>query len=138
MIFSGQSREELRGVWLAAWQKSARRELLTPLESQLAALIQRHPEYHAWLANGAQALGSEAATDNPFLHLSLHLALQEQASTDRPPGIRATLAELARRLGDAHAAEHRIMELLGRTIWEAQRSGQPPDERRYGDALRSL
>lgn len=138
MIFANQSREQLRATWLTAWQKHRARELLTPLESQLVSVIELHPEYHRWLEDGERASGSQAATDNPFLHLSLHLALREQLATDRPAGIRSAFDTLALRLGDRHGALHRAMEVLGRTLWEAQRSGRAPDELVYLQAIRSL
>jgi Domain of unknown function (DUF1841) len=138
MIFAGQSREALREIWLAAWRKYQQRTVLTPLESQLADLIARHPEYHGWLADGERALAASAATDNPFLHLSLHLALQEQVATDRPAGIQATFRALALRSDTPHAAEHRAMAVLGQTLWEAQRQAGAPDEQRYLEALRRL
>lgn len=138
MIFAHQSREQLRATWLTAWQKHRARALLTPLESQLVNVIELHPEYHRWLEDGERATASQAATDNPFLHLSLHLALREQMATDRPPGIRAACDALALRLGDRHDALHRAMEVLGRTLWEAQRSGRPPDETAYLEAIRRL
>ena len=31
----------------------------------------------------------------------------------------------------SHRAEHVLMEALGETLWQAQRSGRPPDEARY-------
>jgi hypothetical protein len=138
VIFANQSREQLRATWLTAWRKHRGRELLTPLESQLVGVMELHPEYHRWLEDGERASGSQAATDNPFLHLSLHLALREQLATDRPPGIKAAFDNLASRLGDRHDALHRAMEVLGRTLWEAQRSGRAPDEQAYLQAIRSL
>lgn len=138
MMYAGQSREQLRQVWLAAWRKHGARELLSPLESQLVGVIEQHPEYHAWLQSGQTALDADAAHDNPFLHLSLHLALREQLGTDRPAGIRTTIAQLSKRLGDAHAAEHRAAEVLGHMLWQAQRSGSAPDDQVYLEALRKL
>ncbi len=138
MIFANQSREQLRATWLTAWNKQRARELLTPLESQLVSVIELHPEYHRWLADGDRATASQPATDNPFLHLSLHLALREQLATDRPAGISAAFDTVALRLGDRHDSLHRAMEVLGRTLWEAQRSGRAPDEHAYLEAIRSL
>ena len=43
----------------------------------------------------------------------------------------AAFAGLAQRLGSAHDAEHRIIECLAEAMWEAQRSGRPPDEAAY-------
>jgi hypothetical protein len=138
MIFANQSREQLRATWLTAWQKHSARELLAPLESQLVSVIELHPEYHRWLEDGERASASQPATDNPFLHLSLHLALREQLATDRPQGIRAAFDTLVARVGDRHDCLHHAMQVLGRTLWEAQRSGLAPDEHAYLEAIRCL
>ncbi|MGH8224284.1 MAG: DUF1841 family protein, partial [Woeseiaceae bacterium] len=74
----------------------------------------------------------------PYLHLGLHLAIRDQVATDRPPGIRALFERLAAAAGDAHAAEHGMLECLAESLWEAQRAGIMPDEKRYLEGLRRL
>jgi Domain of unknown function (DUF1841) len=132
----------MRRRYLDAWRKFSAREALGPLEAQLAAVIAEHPEYVSWLESGEDALGAEftpeSGRENPFLHMGLHLAIREQVATDRPPGIAAVHAGLARRHGGAHDAEHAMIEPLAQTLWEAQRSGEAPDEARYLERLRGL
>ena len=141
-IFAAQSREQLRRAYLTAWRKFRGGEPLQPLEGQIAAVIAEHPEYIGWLESGEETLQAEfspeAGRENPFLHLALHLAIREQIATDRPPGIARVHARLAARLGDAHSAEHAMLEPLAQTLWEAQRSGSPPDEQRYLERLEQL
>ena len=60
----------------------------------------------------------EQGRSNPFLHLSMHLAINEQLSIDHPPGIRSAYQQLVART-DAHQAAHEIMECLGQVVWEA-------------------
>ncbi len=120
--------DESRHFFAEAWRKRCAAEALTPLEMMVADVIAAHPEYHALF--GA-SLASPAAADNPFLHLSLHIALHEQLQTDRPVGIRAIYATLKQHSGDAHAAEHRIMAVLAETLWNAQHRGTAPDEAAY-------
>jgi hypothetical protein len=84
-----------------------------------------------------QEFSPEGGRINPFLHLSMHMALREQVGTDRPQGIRAVHARLAAR-SDVHDAEHQMMEALGRALWEAQRAGRMPDERLYLEDLQRL
>jgi hypothetical protein len=140
-VLFGNSRDELRRMWLQAWQRAEAGSVLTALETQLVTLVREHPEYHDWLQRGDAALQAEfspqAGTVNPFLHLSMHLALREQVSTDRPAGIARIHTRLAAR-SDAHAAEHRMMEALGKALWEAQRAGRMPDERAYLEDLQRL
>jgi hypothetical protein len=80
----------------------------------------------------------EGGQTNPFLHMGLHLAIREQVGTDRPAGIAAVHRVLATKFGDVHEAEHAMIERLGEALWQAQRSGLPPDEPRYLESLRQL
>ncbi|TVQ46689.1 MAG: DUF1841 family protein [Gammaproteobacteria bacterium] len=141
-MFHDQQREQLRAMYFTAWDKARRGAPLEPLERQLAELIERHPEYHGLLARPEASLEREFTPEggqsNPFLHLGLHMALLEQVTTDRPPGIRALWQQLCARHGDPHAAEHAMMEVLAETLWQAQRDQCAPDERAYLAALRRL
>jgi hypothetical protein len=139
--FGGYTREQLRSSYAEAWRKHLGRIPMTPLESLIADVIARHPEYQSLVGDAAAAQAFESAAgsaaENPFLHMGLHLAVREQLSIDRPPGVREVREALTARLGDEHDAEHVLMEALAETLWEAQRGGQPPDERRYLDRARA-
>jgi hypothetical protein len=141
-VFSGQNREQMRRMYLDAWRKFTAKAPLEPLEAQLAAVIAEHPEYVTWLESGERALSAdfspEAGRQNPFLHMGLHLAIREQVAINRPAGIADVHQRLSARLGDTHAAEHAMLESLAEALWEAQRSGQPPDEQVYLERLRAL
>lgn len=141
-LFSGESRAQLRWRYLEAWRKFSARQPLEPLEAQLAGVIAEHPQYIRWLEAGEEALSAEftpaGGRENPFLHMGLHLAIREQVATDRPAGIAGLHADLARRTGDAHEAEHRMIEPLAETLWEAQRDSRAPDEQAYLERLRRL
>jgi hypothetical protein len=141
-IFAGQSREQMRRMYLEAWRKFSAQQPLEPLEAQLAAVIAEHPEYVAWLESGQEALSAEftpeGGQENPFLHMGLHLAIREQVATNRPAGIAAIHQKLSARLGGAHAAEHAMLEPLAETIWDAQRQGGVPDEQVYLERLKKL
>jgi hypothetical protein len=138
-FFDNQSRDELRRVYVEAWRKRRAGLPVEPLEAQVADVIALHPEYHAALERGEDALGRdytpEGGQSNPVLHMGLHLAVRDQLATDRPAGIRNAFAGLAARIGSEHEAEHRIIECLAEAMWEAQRSGRPPDERAYLEAV---
>ncbi|MDZ7644031.1 MAG: DUF1841 family protein [Woeseiaceae bacterium] len=136
----GQDRDELRRMYMEAWRKARANEPLSALEAQIAGVIEDHPEYHDVLTSaGLDAdYTPQGGETNPFLHMGLHLALRDQLQTDRPPGIRALHARIARRSDDRHDAEHRMIECLAETLWEAQGRGAPPDEARYLDRLRRI
>jgi len=141
-FFHDQDRSGLRRHYVEAWRKHRAGTPLEPLEHQLVTAIEQHPEYHPLFEGDEQTLGRdytpESGQSNPFLHLGLHLAIREQVATDRPAGIAAVHRELSRRLGDAHEAEHRMLEKLGEALWFSQRTGRPPDEAAYLESLRQL
>ena len=70
--------------------------------------------------------------------MGMHLAIREQVSTNRPAGIRDVHARLASKLGDAHQAEHAMLECLGEALWQAQRNNTLPDETAYLESLNRL
>jgi hypothetical protein len=139
MIF-GQDRQELRQMYADAWQKSNRSEILSPLEAQIAAVVQEHPEYQSILEKDAldSDFQPEGGQTNPFLHMGLHLAIREQVATNRPPGIATVHGTLSKDSGDPHNSEHRMIDCLAETLWEAQSANTAPDEQKYLERLRRL
>lgn len=141
MLF-GDDRESLRRAYVEAWQRHRDGQPLAPLQAQIADVVALHPEYQALLEHDTTSLHRdwrpEDGATNPFLHMGLHLAVREQVATDRPAGIAAIFRRLLQRSGDAHVAEHLMLECLGETLWRAQSSDRPPDETAYLEALSRL
>ncbi len=138
MIF-GQDRNELRAMYATAWQKHCDSGVLSPLEAQIAQVIADHPEYHIAVSGDIERdFTVEAGETNPFLHMGLHLGIREQVATNRPAGIASVFGDLAAKTSDAHVAEHRMIDCLAETLWEAQSENRPPDESLYLRRLRQL
>lgn len=141
MLFT-QNREEIRRFYLQAWEKQQKGVILEPLEAQIVDVIQAHPEYHELLQQGEDQLDKEWTPEmgesNPYLHMGMHLAIREQLSTDRPPGIRAATQILLKKIADGHATEHQMMECLGETLWRGQRDGREPDQAAYLQCVQQL
>ena len=133
------SQADVRRFFCATHRKARERAPLTPLETIAAQWIGRHPEYHADLDDVDRALAAtfevRDGRTNPFLHLSMHLTISEQASIDQPSGIRQAIELLGAHLGSLHDAHHEVMECLGEMIWESQRSATPPDGERYVECV---
>jgi len=133
------TRAQAREFLFELWEKHSRGAALTPLETVALAIVLEHPEYHPILADRERYLERdwkpEGGETNPFLHLQMHLAIEEQLSIDQPPGIRAAVEALARRLDSMHAARHEVMECLAETVWNAQRHAAPFDNAAYLDCI---
>jgi len=141
VIFDNMSRDQLREMYRSAWRKFKVQQTLSPLDRQIVAVISEHPEYRVIVESAAADLANYSPRGgqlNPWLHMGLHLAIREQVATDRPAGIAEVHARLARLAGGAHEAEHRMLDTLATAMFDAQRSGKPPDEAVYLERLRSL
>ena len=139
MIF-GQDRNQLRRMYADAWKKFCAGTPLSPLEAQIAAVIEQHPEYRDAVVGDDidRDFTVEGGQTNPFLHMGLHLGIREQVSTNRPAGIAGIFEVLARRCGDPLEAEHRMIDCLAETLWESQSQNRPPDEQAYLERLKRL
>ena len=119
------TREQTRRFFIEAWRKQRERSILSELEAIAVEHILDHPEYHGLLEQGEDNVDRdwlpEMGETNPFLHLSLHLAISEQLSIDQPPGIRAAYEKMLTRGIEPHTAQHTIMDCLAEVIWQAQR-----------------
>lgn len=131
---------DVRRFFCRIWRKHQDAMPLEPIEALALDWVLQHPEYHESLGDADAALEADyspqSGKTNPFLHLSLHLAISEQLSIDQPPGIRACVQALEKKLGSAHQAAHQAQECLAETLWRSQRHGRPPDQQAYLDCLK--
>ncbi len=134
-------RTELRRVFHDCWKLKQQGNTLDALQQMIVSVIEQHPEYHSLLENSENLerdYHPAHGETNPFLHMSMHIALVEQITTDRPAGIRACHQQLTKTLGSPHQAEHRMMDCLSEAIWQAQRNNMMPDEAGYLTCLQTL
>jgi len=133
------SRDDARKFFFESWRKFQVKEVLTPLEDMTAQLIGRHPEYHSIFENPDRYQDHdyqpEQGDTNPFLHLMMHLSLEEQISIDQPVGVRNHFTRLTQKLGSEHDAHHQMMDCLGEMILQAQRNKTQPDATIYLNCL---
>ena len=127
-------------MYADAWAKAQGAEVLSPLEAQIVQVVEDHPEYQPALGDEDldQGFAPEDDRTNPFLHMGLHLAIRDQVATDRPPGISTIFQELAKKNSNPHETEHRMLDCLAETLWEAQNRNAPPDEEKYLERLRNI
>ncbi|MEN9758867.1 MAG: hypothetical protein RLZZ281_542 [Pseudomonadota bacterium] len=133
------SKDDVRRFFCTAWAKHLAQAPLEPIEGLAVDWIVQHPEYHDDLDDIEKAVTADYGVDqgrtNPFLHLSMHLSIEEQLSIDQPPGIRGAFDRLAQRLDSRHEAMHAVMECLGEVLWRAQRDSAPVDGAAYVEAV---
>lgn len=137
-----QNRSELRKIFFDAWKNHQGKHSLTPMEEIIVNIINLHPEYHQILINENDYIDKDYLPDqgetNPFLHMSMYIAIHEQLSTNRPPQITNLYNQLLNKYQDQHTVEHHMMECLGQMIWQAQRDNVSPDESLYTTCIKNL
>jgi Domain of unknown function (DUF1841) len=134
------SREQVRQFFFDAWRKYREGRPLEGLETVAVEVMLLHPEYHHALDDPDRFLDRDYTPEdgqaNPFLHMSLHVAIEEQLAIDQPPGIRAEFDRLLADRGDRHDALHLVLECLGEVVWAAQRTRAAPDGAAYLECVR--
>lgn len=133
------NRDAYRQAFYIAWQKYQKQLALESVEKQLVQAIVLHPEYHSLLEDIGSTQNQEyALEENPFFHMSLHVAIQEQIDMNRPFGITAIHQALMEKHSDKHEVLHLMMQCLAKIMWQAQQTGAMPSEEVYLQELRGL
>ena len=131
-------RSKQRQYLKQAWEKFTSQEQLEPLELQLSKIVEQHPEYQNLIKNLDSEYFPEQGNTNPYLHINLHLTLQDQITMDQPKGIRDIHSQLIVKIKDAHEVEHMMMEHIAEMIFNAQKNNAAFDLDGYIKALKSL
>jgi hypothetical protein len=136
-VFS-QDRSKQREFLAKSWQKHINAEILEPLELQLALIVQKHPEYHSLINDINLEYFPEQGKTNPFLHINLHLALQDQLTLNQPTGINDIYKKLVVIHSDTHEVEHMMMECIAEMIFNSQKNNTTLDQDNYLISLKNL
>jgi hypothetical protein len=122
---------KLRATFVDTYQKMKSSLPLSDLEKQIAYVIGLYPEYHTHLLNYQQTEQIyEDPQSNPFLKMSLHVAILEQVSTNRPQGILDLYQKASGEL-PAEQVEKLMAAVLYDQMQAALLQGHPPDEEEY-------
>jgi hypothetical protein len=141
-MYASNDRGATREVFFRAWRNHLDGKPLEGIERLLVQVALKHPEYHSFLADPESHRDRDyngvSGQANPFLHMGLHVAIEEQLTLDEPRGIRDIYRSLLLRNADEHAVQHHIMECLGQWIYRAQRQNAAPDASEYLECLMRL
>jgi hypothetical protein len=133
-------RYHLRKTFVTAWQNALSQKPLSALEQQIVTILSKHPEYHSLMVEEIldKDYLPEHGQTNPFLHLAMHLSIEEQLTLDKPRGLQSVYKNLLAKFHDTHLVEHKMIECLGECLWEAQRDNTLPDEGKYLAKLKCI
>lgn len=139
MSLFGDKREDTRAVFFSAWHKHRNGEALEGIEKLIINVARHHPEYHSVLADPERYTDHDYSPEhgeiNPFLHMGMHITIEEQLMIDQPHGIRDRYQKLLSAIQDEHAVQHGMMECLAEMLWQASQNRSAPDESVYLSCL---
>jgi len=131
-----------RQIFWDAWQKAQADLPLNAMEVRIARVIKMHPEYHHFFDDMEDFLERDFQVDdgmNPYLHLSLHLAIEEQLATKQPiEAAKLMEVQMIEKKKDRHDVLHMILEVLAETVYESQREGREIDPLAYAQKIKVL
>jgi hypothetical protein len=122
------------------WQKAKLGSSLEGEDARLVQVMREHPQYYeVW--EHAMEYGQELVTIdgvNPFMHVTMHLAVENQLAADDPPEVRAVLEYRISHHTPRHHAVHEIAAIFLPMMHETLRDKTPFDNDAYRRKLRRL
>ena len=99
-----------------------------------------HPEYHNAFEFADQVGAAEYVVDgvNPYLHLTMHAAIEDQLAAKDPPEVAVTLDRLMGQGMSRHDAIHAIAAVFIELAFPVFQGREPFNTKRYIKRLRRL
>ena len=131
-----QSHERVYQLWQAA-KVSAESE---GDDARLVQALRDHPEYYEVWEHANEFLQEQAAIDgvNPFLHVVMHAAIENEAIQDDPPEVRAVLESKTSNDMQRHQAVHVIANVFAQCLYQALHTRERFDNDAYRRKLDKL
>ena len=130
------NRQRLCEIWKAAEAG----KVLSGEEALYGKLMLEHPEYHNAFEFADQVEGAEYVVDgvNPYLHLTMHAAIENQLAAKDPPEVAKTLDRLMGQGMSRHDAIHAIAAVFIELAFPVFQGREPFNTKRYIKRLRRL
>jgi len=129
-----------REILCSIWEKCQAGQALTAEEERIASLLREHEEYRSAWEIGNVIMDSRYTVGgvNPFLHIHLHLTVENQLRANDPPEIAKVVAELQEKGYPRHEALHAVASILLDEIYDIMRDKRPFDREKYVNATKQL
>ncbi|MHB1286016.1 MAG: DUF1841 family protein [Leptospirales bacterium] len=103
-------------------------------DAKIASIMAAHPELDPFWSLG-EASASPQEVDgqmvNPFVHVTLHLVVENQIEREYPQEVKKTFMRLVEQGDTEHDALHSIISVYANLYFRALRKGQSFDESEY-------
>ncbi|MBI4759300.1 MAG: DUF1841 family protein [Chloroflexi bacterium] len=141
---AGDVYESLRNIsqrrFRALWEAGKLEVELSDEDQRLVKAMQDHPQYRQFWEQ-ADRIGEEELAirgENPFLHVMVHVVIENQLALRDPPEVYEIFQAKLARGQPRHEVCHEIARVLMEFVWQALRYQKPFDAKGYADSVRDL
>jgi hypothetical protein len=130
-------REHMHGIWKKA--RSGEMDSLSQNDRNLARIMLEHGEYHNQFEFADHLSDHEFDVDketNPFLHIVIHLVVQNQISSREPIEVYQFYNAMLRKKVTIHEAMHLIGTIFSYLLFGVLKHGEEFDMEKYKSLLR--
>jgi len=132
------SRQQIGRIWQRVKEGEA---LDNADEARLGKAMKDHPEYCGYWEKAAEC-GNKAVVDekgtNPFLHLVMEVALENQLESGEIPEVKQALSFLIESGMEKHEARHAILNVMVEETWHVLREKRAFNVASYKRKLKKL
>jgi hypothetical protein len=136
----GALREQSHEHYYALWQRAKANERLEGEDALTAQIMRDHPEYYDVWEHANEFLQEQVTVNgaNPFLHVTMHVVVENQAAQNEPPEVRAALEYQTLRKTPRHQAVHEIANAFTELLWVVLHDHRPFDNDAYRRKLKKM
>jgi hypothetical protein len=120
------------------WQKAKEEEELSREEDRLAKILLEHREYQEIWEKIPLNPERETGGVNPYLHVSLHLAIENQIVEENPRQVNRYLSKKLAQGIDRHKIIHEIAAIFCESLFDTLKYQKPFDRIRYIQRLEEM
>ncbi len=132
------SRRQMGRIWQRVKQGEA---LDNADEARLGKAMKDHPEYYDYWEKAGECK-SKAVVDekgtNPFLHLVMEVALENQIESGEIPEVKQALSFLIESGMEKHEARHAVLNVMVEEMWHVLREKRVFNVESYRRKLKKL
>ncbi|MCX6355381.1 MAG: DUF1841 family protein [Candidatus Aureabacteria bacterium] len=129
-----------REIICVIWERCQSGERLSAEQEHIARVLREHEQYHSAWEIGNVLVDSHYTVGgvNPFLHVHIHLGVENQLRTNDPPEVREVAAALEKGGHSRHDALHAIGAVLLDEMYDMMHGERSFDRDRYVGRVRGL
>jgi hypothetical protein len=133
-------RELSHARFYALWQRAKTGDALGEEDARTVQAMRDHPEYYSVWEHANEFLAEPVTVlnVNPFLHVTLHTLVENQAVNNEPAEVRAVLEYKTSHKTPRHQVVHAIANALVELMWPVLHDHQPFDNAAYRRQLAKL